>query len=328
MGKMHSKLRSCGEFLDWENVKTRCSLMDLDAQLNDDAVAVFLFHGVTELEDCGIRNYTGKHIDRDTFASTIKLLSSSGHAVSIDELYAHVTKGQPCPKRSFHVTFDDGFWNNLSAAAPILKDFSVPATFYVTSDFVEYGSRSWTDRIEAAVASTPLRQISCPPPMEPNYKLSTKSDRILFLQQVRERVKASRQTDPDTFADLLVESLIGSDDLQFIETLDRKLNWHEVRQLDADPLFSVGGHGQTHRILGYLSHAEIQEEVTECISALRTKGGLAAEHFSYPEGFAGSYTCELVDFLGQLGVKTGVTTIPGANSAGQDPFQLRRIFVA
>jgi len=309
-------------------MKRRNSFADLDAQLNDDAVAVFLFHGVTELDDFGIRNYTGKHIALDTFVNIVKLLSSSGHAVSMDELYAHVSGSQTCPKRSFHITFDDGFWNNLSVAAPILQDFSVPATFYVTSDFVEFGSRSWIDRIEAAVASTPLKQISCPQPVEGSYPLATAVDRIHFLQQVRAKVKASRETDPDAFADMLVDGLIGSKELDFVEPLDRKLSWKEVRQLDSHHLFCVGGHGQTHRILGYLPHEEMEEEVSHCISSLRSMGGVAAEHFSYPEGFVGSYSRRLVDFLGELNVNTGVTTIPGGNSSGQDPFELRRIFVA
>ena len=301
---------------------------DLLAQLDDNSVAVFLFHGVTERDGFGIRNYTGKHIPQSTFVSMMQLLSHSGHAVSMDDLYAHVTMEQECPKRSFVVTFDDGFWNNLNVAAPILKDLAIPATFYVTSDFAEFGSRSWTDRIEAAVASTPLREVQCPQPLEGIYSLVTTGDRVAFLRGVRESVKASRTTDPDSFADLLVHQLMGDKESDFVETLDRKLNWNEIRQLDSDPLFCVGGHGQTHRILGYLPHQEMKDEVTQCISLLRSKGGVAAEHFSYPEGFIGSYSRGLQDVLGELNVRTGVTTVPGGNRPGQDPFELRRIFVA
>lgn len=309
-------------------MKTANRLGDLGAKLSDDAVAVFLFHGVTELADYGVRNYTGKHIVRDQFVRIIRFLASSGNAVSMDELFAHVVEREDCPKRSFVVTFDDGFWNNLSIAAPILEDFSVPATFYVTSDFVEFGSRSWTDRIEAAVAATTLGEISCPQPMEGNYRLATTADRIRFLQHARASVKASHNTDPDTFADFIVDRLVGSRELEFVETLDRKLNWNEVRQLDSHSLFTVGGHGKTHRILGYMRLEEMREEVDNCILALRLRGGVAADHFSYPEGFPGSYTSEISALLRESRVKTGVTTVPGMNSPGQDPFELRRIFIA
>lgn len=309
-------------------MKTANRLGDLGAKLSDDAVAVFLFHGVTELVDYGVRNYTGKHIVRDDFVRIIRFLASTGNAVSMDDLYDHVAVREDCPKRSFVVTFDDGFWNNLSIAAPILEDFSIPATFFVTSDFVEFGSRSWTDRIEAAVAATTLGEISCPQPMEGNYPLATTADKIRFLQLARASVKSSYETDPDIFADSMVDSLIGSQELEFVETLDRKLNWDEVRKLDSHSLFTVGGHGKTHRILGYMRLEEMREEVNHCILALRRKGGVAADHFSYPEGFSGSYTSEVSDLLRESRVKTGVTTVPGINLPGQDPFELRRIFVA
>ena len=43
-------------------------------------------------------------------------------------------KKQTIPKRSFVITFDDGFENNYSVAAPMLDDLNIPATFYFSID--------------------------------------------------------------------------------------------------------------------------------------------------------------------------------------------------
>ena len=56
----------------------------------------------------------------------------------------------PFPKNSFALTFDDGFENNMSIAAPILTDYKVPATIYVTTNFIENNEMSWIDKIESA----------------------------------------------------------------------------------------------------------------------------------------------------------------------------------
>lgn len=296
--------------------------------LNASAVSVFLFHGVTTGGDYGVRNYTGKHLAQGTFVEIVRHLSASGHPASMDDLFRHVTGVEPCPPRSFVVTFDDGFWNNISVAAPILSDLGVPATFYVTTDFIDSGKMSWVDRIEAAVASTPLAEVTCPRPIEGTHRVATTDERIAFMSLVRLMVKGDPGTDADQFADLLVELLLGGRVADSVEILDRKLSWSDVRQLEDDPLFTVGGHGRTHRILGYLDAVEMRSELVHCLEGLRTHGRAKAEHFSYPEGFAGSYTPELIGTLRELAVTTGVTTDPGSNNRGQDPMTLKRYFVA
>jgi peptidoglycan/xylan/chitin deacetylase (PgdA/CDA1 family) len=296
--------------------------------LTDSAVAVFLFHGVTPRGEFGVRNYTGKHLAKGSFVDIIRHLAESGHPASMDDLLAHVTGVEQCPARSFVITFDDGFWNNVSVAAPVLSDFGVPATFYVTSDFIDLGAMSWVDRIEAAVASTSLSEIGCPHPIEGTHRIASTEDRIRFMSMVRLEVKGNPRTDADKFADLLVDLLLSGRSANTIEVLDRKLSWEDVRRLEADPLFTVGGHGRTHRILGYLDPLEMRSELEHCIGQLRTCGGAKAEHFSYPEGFVGSFSTEMIEILGELSVTTGVTTEPGSNNRGQDAMTLKRYFVA
>ena len=46
------------------------------------------------------------------------------------------------------ISFDDGFENNYSIAAPILDYFKLNATFYFSTDFVQNNSKSWIDKIE------------------------------------------------------------------------------------------------------------------------------------------------------------------------------------
>ena len=105
--------------------------------MTKEELSIFLFHGVIEKQIDPVRNYTKKHIEKELFASCIKLLSEKGTPLSMDPALHHLENQIPFPKNAFALTFDDGFENNVSVAAPILTDYKVPATIYVTSNFIE-----------------------------------------------------------------------------------------------------------------------------------------------------------------------------------------------
>ena len=108
---------------------------------------IFLFHGVIK-KKFKIRNYNNKHLTENYFYKTLKTLKTHGNPFSMNEIIFMIKKKQTIPKRSFVITFDDGFENNYSVAAPMLDDLNIPATFYFSTDFIENNSMSWIDKIE------------------------------------------------------------------------------------------------------------------------------------------------------------------------------------
>lgn len=44
------------------------------------------------------------------------------------------------------ITFDDGYWDNAAVAAVELKKYGLPATFFVTTDFIGTDTVSWWDK--------------------------------------------------------------------------------------------------------------------------------------------------------------------------------------
>ena len=90
-------------------------------RLTTDGLAIFLFHGVVREPRYAVRNYTGKHMERDRFYRIVEGLKHAGSALSMDDVVDHCRSGRPFPPRAFVVTFDDGFENNVSIAAPILR---------------------------------------------------------------------------------------------------------------------------------------------------------------------------------------------------------------
>lgn len=78
------------------------------------------------------------------FKWQLRWLRWSGyHVLSLDRLLGHLESGEPPPPRSVVITFDDGFVDTLTLAAPALERFGFPATVFVVTGEVG-GAASWT----------------------------------------------------------------------------------------------------------------------------------------------------------------------------------------
>jgi len=295
-------------------------------RLDEQELAIFLFHGVITDHTYGVRNYTGKHITSDLFARCIASVSRQGNALSMDEVLHYCEIRAPFPPKSFAITFDDGFENNLTVAAPILDDFDVPATIYVTTELVGKNGMSWIDRIENAVEHANQQTIN-PRWINESFTLRDTESRIRFLKAVRKYVKSSENYNANIFADELCSELGVEPQPEAIGELDRKMSWGQVRNAAKSELITIGGHSHTHPILSFLSPQQLACELDSCLGLLQEKADIEPTHFSYPEGLDHCYSEEVIEELKKRGVRCSPTAIDGTNGIGCDPFRLRRIMV-
>jgi peptidoglycan/xylan/chitin deacetylase (PgdA/CDA1 family) len=296
--------------------------------LSDEGLVILLFHGVVGPSRHAVRNYTQKHLGREFFARLMTELARTGRAMSMEQVIEHHEAGADLPPRSFAVTFDDGFENNCSVAAPILADLSIPATFYVTSGFIEHNGMSWIDRIEYCIEAAAMPGSLRLPWEDRPRRFADAAGKIAILDQLRDRVKRDASIDVDAlitdiFAQCGVEEVHANDD-----PLDRKMSWRQVAELHAHPLFTVGGHSHTHRILSFLSPEELEREIATSLDLLRERAGIETRHYSYPEGLAHCYSPAVIDALQRRGIACCPTAERGVNRRADDLFRLKRNMVA
>ncbi len=94
------------------------------------SLALLLFHRVTDAipED-------GLTIPTARFRSICALLRQCFHVVPLATIFALVRSGRPLPARTVGITFDDCYRDNL-AAAQVLLEHGLPATFFLPTGFV------------------------------------------------------------------------------------------------------------------------------------------------------------------------------------------------
>jgi hypothetical protein len=102
------------------------------------------------------------------------------------------------------------------------------------------------------------------------------------------------------------------------------LTWEEVRRLAAEGVM-FGAHTHTHPILSRITDpVELRAEIAGSKEEIEKKLGSPVRHFCYPNGTARDINVKAIELVREAGFTTAVTTEPGLNARGADPYQLKR----
>jgi peptidoglycan/xylan/chitin deacetylase (PgdA/CDA1 family) len=93
-------------------------------------MTILLFHRVT---DC--KPEDGLTVSTARFRSICRMLSRQFNVVPLGEIFRILRAGKGMPHRTIAITFDDCYHDNL-AAARVLAEYGLPATFFLPTGYV------------------------------------------------------------------------------------------------------------------------------------------------------------------------------------------------
>jgi len=291
-----------------------------------DELTILTYHGVTTATSKGIENYSKKHLPMAEFRAQMSYLKEHCHPLSIHEVCRLKLAGEPYPPLSVVVSFDDGFRNNLTVAAPILEELKIPAVFYICAGMINTSLMFWVDMVEDCINLTekPRLQIRLDKPRE--FPLGTHDERVAALKEVKKYCKVSKKPEKDRIVREVSEETEVVPSVEHAENY-RTMTWEEVKVLHNHPLFTIGGHSLYHDILASLTTEELERDIKTSLALLEYHLGLKITRFSYPEGQAHHYTPEVINILKKNGIVCSPSAIWGLNNREEDLFHLKRIMV-
>ena len=91
-------------------------------------------------------------VSGEAFERQLACLARHGYRVlSLDEVVDGLDRGEPLPRRSVAITFDDGYEETATVAWPLLKRFGMPATVFVTpAEVGQAGFLTWAQVVALA----------------------------------------------------------------------------------------------------------------------------------------------------------------------------------
>lgn len=243
------------------------------------------------------------------------------HVLPLAEGLARLRAGT-LPPRSVVLTFDDGTRDFAELVVPLLREFQMPATVYLSTYYCGRGQPTfdpalryllWRGRASGADVRD-LARVRRPLP------LNTATARQAAWDAVYGRAQAEAMGGDDK--DVLLRRLagrVGVDYDAFLATgMFQVMAPAQVRALPRE-LVDVQLHTHRHRMPR--SRALFAREIADNSERLAELDAPGARHFCYPSG---EYRGDVAAWLRELGVASAVTCVPGVAAPDTDPMLLPR----
>jgi len=251
------------------------------------------------------------------FERQMRHVARNYRVLPLEDLVERLQRGG-LPRNTLAITFDDGYRDNLTHAAPILSRLGLPATIFLATGFIGTAEVPWFDRLAHGLKKSTMDVVRTP--WGDELALSGLPARMRAMERTLEHFKRVPDEERHRGLDELLTAL-GVTDQRIFKNL--MLSWddvHAVRGLG----FTIGAHTVNHPILSRVTPQRAWTEILGSRTMIESACGAAPRAFAYPNGGTEDYTETVKRLVREAGFTCAVTTRFGLNTSNTNPWELRR----
>jgi peptidoglycan/xylan/chitin deacetylase (PgdA/CDA1 family) len=315
--------------------RMRAGLRRLLGRLRGPAPVILMYHRVA----APAADPWGLAVSPANFRDQLAHLARRRTILTMDAFMAARERGE-LPARAVGITFDDGYRDNLLAAAPLLAESAAPATVFLTGSAIGSGAAFWWDelarmillrrdliRYDLTIGGVALAgripAMAADKASDPHWRAWTaprtaREAAYVELWQLLQRVQpVERAAAMAALRETLPPEPAAPEELP--------MSPGEVARL-AEAGISIGGHAMTHQPLTTLAAPERRAEIAESRAVcLRLAPGEPVAGFAFPHGDRDPETIAMVR---EAGYAWACSTQPGGiGRVTRNLFDLPRVAV-
>jgi peptidoglycan/xylan/chitin deacetylase (PgdA/CDA1 family) len=255
-------------------------------------------------------------LSTEVFERRMEFVARAYRVLPLEDLVDGMRRGT-LPRDALAITFDDGYRDNLTHAAPVLARLCLPATVFLATGVIGSSEGLWFDRLAFAFKTTAREVYHAPWGAE--LGLAGRHARLEALAQTLTHLKHLPEEDFHRHLDGAVEALapgVGP-------VRGPMLSWDDAKALTGRGI-SLGAHTVSHPVLSRLARGRAEREIQVSRRMIQEACGKTPVAFAYPNGGPDDYDAATVDLVRRAGFKCAVTTRFGINTARTSPYELRR----
>jgi len=254
-------------------------------------------------------------LDAQAFGQQIEFLSKHFNILSLEQAIQLLIK-KKLPPKSLVITFDDGYLDNYTTAAPILEKHNCPATFFVATQGVEKGYL-WNDVIEQSIQNTKVTTISKDIIGKAIYITSNNEKISAFHQLVSSLKFVSNEQRSNKIRQL-------SQELKVSEYTQTMMNEEQILDLK-NRGFTIGAHTHSHSILSTETDTNSQYELLTNKESLERIVGEPITFLAFPNGLYGrDFKQAHCDMSQSLSLTSAISTNDGGALSTSNLHQIPR----
>lgn len=242
----------------------------------------------------------------DVFEEEIRFCKKYFTVINFKVLKEYVENKAALPPNPLIITFDDGYRDNFECAFPILKKYNLPATIFLTVDYINTDKFFWWDEVCFYMKKSGYNKKEEMNKMLHSLKIIPNKERTEKIEELKNRTG------------------IDISDLN----MDRQiLNWGEVKEMSNEGI-EFGSHTMTHPVLSQIEDKnELSFELEKSKEILENKINKRTIAFSYPVGGTDAFNESIKEKIKKTGYDFAVTYIEGVNNFnnGMDNYALKRL---
>ncbi len=254
------------------------------------------------------------------FKKQMAHLSKNYNVIDFETLVERYEKKQSL-RGCVVITFDDGFSDNYELAYPVLKQYKLPATIFLTTDFINKKSTPWFIKFRYAFMETPKKHIQIKiEDTDYNFPTNNQIERKVTSDKVMSYMRSCPEEQRVQLLDTLYE-ILEIENFKPLENL--MLNWDQIREMSGHGI-SFGAHTESHPVLSQTTIERAMQEIKNSKDIIETETKKQVYSFAYPFGKKSDFSQELIPIIKKLGFKCAVTTETEKNNFSTDLFALNR----
>lgn len=212
------------------------------------------------------------------------------------EEFFHHFKRKNFPKNATLITFDDGFRDNFKTVLPIIEEYKVPISLFITTGFINRTNLPY----ELAISET-IEKFK-DDVMKKCYSITKKKTKNKHDMYIALTKKIKFMEEP--YKSYIISKIIG-DGISYKKLSNNFLTWNDIFLLKNSPFTSFGSHLVSHTPLTTIPINECAKELNNSKVVIEKKLNCVINALSYPYG---DYNQSVKKEVEKAGYSLGFTT--------------------
>jgi len=227
--------------------------------------------------------------------------------VTVDSIAEAIRGGRPLPPRSVAFSLDDGYWDQAEEGGRLFAQFDCPATYYVTTGFINGENWFWDAKVEYVVEQSEPERLNMlattiGTEFKPTVDRRTLASDLIALLKDCDISTMSRKIG-QWATELQVEVPEKAPER------DKPITWSRLRDLQRMGM-KIGAHTYSHPILSNESDDMSRDEIRRSQDDLVENLGECSDVFCYPVGRDQDFGRREENFVEELGFVGAVSAVP------------------